>query len=118
MIASFTSRSNYWQPSRNDSTLTARTGAPCFQPPDNRIASSEQGDRRKNGVCPSAELIGELPEFEEFKAIIFLRVPPGRPSHQQGEVPRDLMLLYPVLGKIAPAFRIVGQLDRLHTIGE
>src|SRR5262245_237153 len=113
------SRSNSWQPRRNVSILTAPSGMPCSQPPDNLIASREQEDHRKNEVCPKgASSSRKVPECEELEKMVFLRVLAGRPRHQQGHVPGDLMLLEAGLGKIAPFLRVLCHLDRLYTEGK
>src|SRR5262245_48067706 len=105
------SRSSSWRPRRNKSIPTARPGVPCSQLRDNLIASGEQGgSSADNGVPPEdARSRRELAEPEELEAIVFFRVPRGRPRHQQGDVAGDLMLHEEGPGPIAPIFRILSQ---------
>jgi hypothetical protein len=50
--------------------------------------------------------------------MVFLGVLAGRPRHQQGHVPGDLVLLEAGLSKIAPILRVLSQLDRFYTEGK
>jgi len=64
------------------------------------------------------EQSGELPDFKEFNAIVGLRVLPGRARNQQRSWARDLMFVKPLLGKIAPASRILDHQNWLYAVGE
>src|SRR5262245_7288551 len=106
MIASFTSRSIFWRHSRNDSTRTVRRGVPCSRLPGNRIGLSEQGRLRYFVSL-------EFSNIEELQAIVGVRVAGRGAGDQQSDRPRELVLLQPGPGKIAPALRIFDQLHWL-----
>src|SRR5215510_9701527 len=112
MIVSFMYRSIFWQHSRNDSTRTVRPGVPSSPLPDNRIGFSEQPGASSIEASDTS-VSREFPNLEELQAIVGVRVAGRGAGDQQGDRTRELMLVHPGPGEIAPALRMFDQLDRL-----
>src|SRR5215472_5485013 len=113
MTTSFMYRSICWLHRRNGSTRTVRPGVPCSPLPGNRIGFSEQSGGSSSLEAADPAVGREFFNVEEIQAIVGVRIAIRGTGDQHGDPTGQLMLMQPGPGKIAPAFRLFDQLDRL-----